>query len=251
MPVTAEKEKATGSRVQKPEKNRSVAEEIFALFETTIAEYEEELGRFKLENKKKQELLDSVLNPKIMLHKENLHKEPRNVPQSRSMSPAPARKNEIPEMIQIKEEPELYSIKQEEEEVPVPVPDFSLVSVKTEESSSLQQGETEEQNTYKQSYAQAMTEVEIERSSDSGDTDHSSDMEADPQYSSDSDGDTDHSSDTDYNEAKDPLFNYSAEKMKVRIKSKGTAGPVKSSLSTKPKSAPQTSSNAAKDKYGV
>lgn len=42
------------------ERLTAAAEEIFALFERTIVEYEEELCRFKDENQRKQQLLDSV-----------------------------------------------------------------------------------------------------------------------------------------------------------------------------------------------
>ncbi|XP_071058559.1 zinc finger and SCAN domain-containing protein 22-like [Pseudochaenichthys georgianus] len=50
-------------------KQRLTAEEIFALFEKTIAELEEELSRSKEENKRLQKLLDAVLQPQLRIHR--------------------------------------------------------------------------------------------------------------------------------------------------------------------------------------
>ncbi|XP_034720821.1 zinc finger protein 771-like [Etheostoma cragini] len=47
----------------------AAAEEIFGLFERTIAEYKEELCRSKEENMRHRELLDTVFNPQPPLHK--------------------------------------------------------------------------------------------------------------------------------------------------------------------------------------
>uniref|UniRef100_A0A8C9XYE6 C2H2-type domain-containing protein n=1 Tax=Sander lucioperca TaxID=283035 RepID=A0A8C9XYE6_SANLU len=47
----------------------AAAEEIFGLFERTIAEYEEELCRSKEENERQRELLDAVNNPQLRLHR--------------------------------------------------------------------------------------------------------------------------------------------------------------------------------------
>ncbi|XP_072317623.1 uncharacterized protein [Eucyclogobius newberryi] len=95
----------------------AAAQEIFVLFERTIAEYEEELCRSKQENQRKRELLDSVLSPRVV-----------------------GLNQEIP---QIKEELEEQSIKQEEEQLLVQIPEAvhesSSVCVKTEGSSLLQQ----------------------------------------------------------------------------------------------------------------
>uniref|UniRef100_A0A8C6WFF9 C2H2-type domain-containing protein n=1 Tax=Neogobius melanostomus TaxID=47308 RepID=A0A8C6WFF9_9GOBI len=60
-----------------------------------------------------------------------------------SLSPGPDLKQEIPESPQIKEEEEEQSVKQEEEQLPVSVPESSPVCVKSEESSLLQQRQTE------------------------------------------------------------------------------------------------------------
>ncbi|XP_039665035.1 zinc finger and SCAN domain-containing protein 12-like [Perca fluviatilis] len=47
----------------------AAAEEIFGLFERTIAEYEEELEFSSKENHRQQKLLDAVLNPEVRLHR--------------------------------------------------------------------------------------------------------------------------------------------------------------------------------------
>ncbi|TDH09803.1 hypothetical protein EPR50_G00092530 [Perca flavescens] len=47
----------------------AAAEEIFGLFERTIAEYEEELCRSKEKNERQQKLLDAVFNPQLRLHR--------------------------------------------------------------------------------------------------------------------------------------------------------------------------------------
>ncbi|XP_061153801.1 zinc finger and BTB domain-containing protein 24-like [Syngnathus typhle] len=44
-------------------------EEIFGLFERTIAEYEEELCRTKKENERQRDLLDAILNPQVRLNR--------------------------------------------------------------------------------------------------------------------------------------------------------------------------------------
>ncbi|XP_077389458.1 uncharacterized protein LOC144026584 [Festucalex cinctus] len=46
-------------------------EEIFELFERTIAEYEEELCRTKEEKERQRELLDALLKPHVRLHRED------------------------------------------------------------------------------------------------------------------------------------------------------------------------------------
>ncbi|XP_028440253.1 zinc finger and SCAN domain-containing protein 2-like [Perca flavescens] len=50
----------------------AAAEEIFELFERTIAEYEEELGRSKEENERQQKLLDAVFNPQLRLQRADI-----------------------------------------------------------------------------------------------------------------------------------------------------------------------------------
>ncbi|XP_033934796.2 uncharacterized protein [Pseudochaenichthys georgianus] len=45
------------------------AEDIFVLFERTIAEYEEELSRSRQENERHRKLLDAVLQPQLQIHR--------------------------------------------------------------------------------------------------------------------------------------------------------------------------------------
>ncbi|KAM9839077.1 uncharacterized protein ACBR49_017742 [Aulostomus maculatus] len=47
----------------------AAAEEIFGLFERTIAEYEERLSRSREENERQRHLLDAVLKPQVRLHR--------------------------------------------------------------------------------------------------------------------------------------------------------------------------------------
>ncbi|KAI9536831.1 hypothetical protein NQZ68_031140 [Dissostichus eleginoides] len=47
----------------------AAVEEIFVLFERTIAEYEEELSRAKVEHERHRKLLDAVFQPQIRLHR--------------------------------------------------------------------------------------------------------------------------------------------------------------------------------------
>ncbi|XP_072294035.1 uncharacterized protein [Eucyclogobius newberryi] len=106
----------------------AAAEEIFALVERTIAEYEEELCRSKEENQRNQQLLEEVLS----LRAEGV--------QTDTFSPESRVKQETPETSHIKEEPEEHLLKQEEEQLP----EFTAVCVKSEEQSSLlQQRQTE------------------------------------------------------------------------------------------------------------
>lgn len=50
----------------------AAAEEIFGLFERTIAEYEEELCRTKEENQRQRLILDDDWNPRSLVHREGL-----------------------------------------------------------------------------------------------------------------------------------------------------------------------------------
>ncbi|XP_072295438.1 uncharacterized protein [Eucyclogobius newberryi] len=110
----------------------AAAEEIFALVERTIAEYEEELCRSKEENQRNQQLLEEVLSPQLRLHRAEGVQTDWCGPDLVS--------EETPETAQIKEEPEEHLLKQEEEQLP----EFTAVCVKSEEQSSLlQQRQTE------------------------------------------------------------------------------------------------------------
>ncbi|KAK7882058.1 hypothetical protein WMY93_028232 [Mugilogobius chulae] len=100
----------------------AAAEDIVALFDGKIAEFEEELCRCKQENQRKQELLDEALkarSPIVVTHTD------RGVQMS-CVSPGPALK-------QVKEESEEQSIKQEEEQLTLCVPGCSGVCVKTKQ----------------------------------------------------------------------------------------------------------------------
>ncbi|XP_072304702.1 uncharacterized protein [Eucyclogobius newberryi] len=100
----------------------AAAEEIFALFERTTAEFEEELRRSREENQRKQELLDSVLNPRVALFRAD-HRT--------TESPGPGLDQGL--------DHEAPGIKHQED------PWSSSVCVKREESSLLQQSEHREE----------------------------------------------------------------------------------------------------------
>ncbi|KAK7880575.1 hypothetical protein WMY93_032787 [Mugilogobius chulae] len=124
-------------RVLVNERLTAAAEEIFALFERTIAEVEDELCRSKEENRRKQELLDAVLNPRVVLRKPG---------EIHSTSPEPgldrALDQETPQISWIKEEPEEQMVKQEQQQLLVQVP-VLIPESSTEESLLLEQSQTE------------------------------------------------------------------------------------------------------------
>ncbi|KAK7918779.1 hypothetical protein WMY93_010063 [Mugilogobius chulae] len=121
------------------ERLTAAADEIFALFETTIAEFKEELRRSKEENQKKQELLEAVLNPSVVLFRESVQTQPTSP--GAGLNPGLNQDLETPQT-QIKEEPEEPRVKQEEEQRPIPEC-TAAACVKTESSSLLQQRQTE------------------------------------------------------------------------------------------------------------
>ncbi|XP_033837869.1 zinc finger protein 90-like [Periophthalmus magnuspinnatus] len=133
------------------ERLSTAADEIFALFERTIAEYEEELRLSKEENQRKQEALDSVLSPRVVLRRAaaalpvsslTLLPHAYEITQSTTASvqfPS-VRSLTVPDVI--KEEPEEQRVKQEEE-LQVLVPEFSGVYLKPEDSSLFEQRQTE------------------------------------------------------------------------------------------------------------
>ncbi|XP_055083989.1 zinc finger protein 32-like [Periophthalmus magnuspinnatus] len=128
------------------ERLTAAAEEIFALFERTIAEYEEELCRSKEENQRKQELLDSVLN--------------QCTRQTQTW---------------IKEEPEDTLRAQ----LPVGVQESSAVCVKTEESSLLQHRQTEHRE---ETQGEDISTEPHLHSETEGHMEHSSDTENDEDW---------------------------------------------------------------------
>ncbi|KAK7882297.1 hypothetical protein WMY93_028471 [Mugilogobius chulae] len=134
------------------------------------------------------------------------------------VSPGPDLKQEISETPQIKEEPEEQSIKQEEEQLTLCVPDYKAVGVKTDESSLLQQNHTE--------LKEEQTQGE--------------DISTEPHFHSETEGDTEHSSDTDNDEDWRAPLSCSDQ---VQTRGSSTA-PQNSALSSQNKSAPETQRDA-------
>ncbi|KAJ0064608.1 hypothetical protein NL108_011357 [Boleophthalmus pectinirostris] len=165
----------------------AAAEEIFALFERSIAEYEEELRRSKEENQRKLELLQA-LNPRtVLLFRADIRTIPASpgpglnqelnhglnqglnhqLNQGLTQGLNQALNQEIPNPppvcpVQVKEEPEEQCIKQEEEPLSVSVPESSSspVNVKGEESSQFQQTEPREDTEGEEPLLQPETEGE-------------------------------------------------------------------------------------------
>ncbi|XP_070702209.1 zinc finger protein OZF-like [Pempheris klunzingeri] len=90
----------------------AAAEEIFELFERTIAEYEEELCRSQEENKRQQKLLDAVLRPEVRI----LRADVQQVLVSKDEVPPEQQQERSPSLDQ-EEPPEPPHIKEEEEEL--------------------------------------------------------------------------------------------------------------------------------------
>ncbi|KAJ0032861.1 hypothetical protein NQD34_002942 [Periophthalmus magnuspinnatus] len=109
-------EKRRRLRAQVTERLTAAAHEICALFERTIAEYEEELSRSKEENQRKQRLLDSALCAS------GVH--PQSADDEASGTTGP----ESSEMLQIKQEVDELSIKPE-----TPPPQASVCTMSQDE----------------------------------------------------------------------------------------------------------------------
>ncbi|KAK7898461.1 hypothetical protein WMY93_019314 [Mugilogobius chulae] len=151
------------------ERLNAAAEEIFALFERVIAEYEEELRLSKAEIHKKHEVLQSALNPRVLLHR-------LQTDQTSSLSPDVGLDSGLDQIItQIKEEPEKDLVGQEElKQLQVNIPELN-VCVKTEESFSL----LLQSQTVNKEEAQA-EEISSHLHTDTEEvTDHSSDYDED------------------------------------------------------------------------
>ncbi|XP_073319159.1 uncharacterized protein [Pagrus major] len=125
----------------------AAAEEIFELFERTIAEYEEELGRHR-------KLLDAVFKPQVQLHRADVQLllvSEEEVPPEQQEWSSSLDQEDPPELPHIKEEPEELWTSQEREQL--------QVSVKREEddeeNKQLHQRQTEENIT-------AKTEADVE-----------------------------------------------------------------------------------------
>ncbi|XP_037622320.1 zinc finger protein 771-like [Sebastes umbrosus] len=125
----------------------AAADEIFELFERTIAEYEEELEFSSRENHRQRKLLDAVLHPEVRLHRAD---DQQLLVVNKEVSPerqewSPSLDQEDPETPHIKEEQEELWTSQEElwtsqegeqlqwlEEADIKFP-FTSVPVKSEE----------------------------------------------------------------------------------------------------------------------
>uniref|UniRef100_A0A672ZGK7 C2H2-type domain-containing protein n=1 Tax=Sphaeramia orbicularis TaxID=375764 RepID=A0A672ZGK7_9TELE len=88
----------------------AAAEEIFGLFERTIAEYEEELCRTKEENQRQRQILDCVWNPRVLLHKTDIQQhlvvKEEVPPEQQEWNPTVEQEEPEPEPPHIKEEQE-------------------------------------------------------------------------------------------------------------------------------------------------
>ncbi|XP_041664168.1 zinc finger protein 567-like [Cheilinus undulatus] len=110
----------------------AAAEEIFELFERTIAEYEEQLSRSKEENERKQKLLDDVFNHQLNLHGADVQQlsvsKEEVLPEQQEWIPSLDKEVVEPPLIK-EEEEELWHCQEEQEEpyttkfpfAPVPV----------------------------------------------------------------------------------------------------------------------------------
>uniref|UniRef100_A0A8C6WLS7 C2H2-type domain-containing protein n=1 Tax=Neogobius melanostomus TaxID=47308 RepID=A0A8C6WLS7_9GOBI len=154
----------------------AAAEDIFRLFERTIAEYKEELCRSEKENRWKQQMLDSMVGPRVL---------PTVGDQISLVSPGPDLKQEFVKSLQIKGEPDEESVKIEEQL------ELNPVCAETEESSLLPQRQTE-----------AKEESQGE------------DIGSDPHFHPKTEGDTEHSSVSYNNEDCEP-FSYSFSQLET------------------------------------
>ncbi|XP_032377720.1 zinc finger protein 26 isoform X2 [Etheostoma spectabile] len=139
----------------------AAAEEIFGLFERTIAEYEEELCRSKEENERQRELLDVVFKPQLRLHRADVKqllvvKGEVPLEQQKCRSSVDQREPEPP--LHIKEEQEELCSSQEGEQLQgleeaditkfpfTPVPVKSEDDVEEAKTSQLHQRQTHSQH---------------------------------------------------------------------------------------------------------
>ncbi|XP_044028044.1 zinc finger protein OZF-like [Siniperca chuatsi] len=131
----------------------AAAEEIFGLFERTIAEHEEELCRSKEENERQRKLLDAVFQPEVRLHRADVQQLSVRKEKVQEWSPS---LDQDPELPHIKEEQEELWTSQEGEQLrgleEADITEFPFAPVKSEEdddeekpqSSQLHQSQTEE-----------------------------------------------------------------------------------------------------------
>ncbi|XP_030002755.1 gastrula zinc finger protein XlCGF57.1-like [Sphaeramia orbicularis] len=88
----------------------AAAEEIFGLFERTIAEYEEELCRTKEENQRQRQILDEVWNEKVLMKETDVHQ------LSEVKEEAPHEQQELSPSLD-QENPEPHHVIEEQEEL--------------------------------------------------------------------------------------------------------------------------------------
>ncbi|XP_034736165.1 zinc finger protein 699-like isoform X2 [Etheostoma cragini] len=125
----------------------AAAEEIFGLFERTIAEHEEELCRFKKENERHRKLLHAVCNPEVRLHRADAQQLLVVKKEIKQEDPDPPRiKEEQDELWTSREGEQLQGLQEADIKFP-----FISVHVKSEEddedkaqSSQLRESQTEE-----------------------------------------------------------------------------------------------------------
>ncbi|XP_077395953.1 uncharacterized protein LOC144032136 isoform X2 [Festucalex cinctus] len=91
----------------------AAVEEIFVVFERTIAEYEEELCRTKEENERQRQLLDAVFKPQVEFHNTGISEDDLHPKQKEWNFRIDQQE---PELLHVKEE-EPLSIKEEEADV--------------------------------------------------------------------------------------------------------------------------------------
>ncbi|XP_071060566.1 zinc finger protein GLI4-like [Pseudochaenichthys georgianus] len=104
----------------KKQRLTAAAEEIFALFEKTIAEHEEELSLSKEENERLQKLLDADLPPQLRIHRADIQQlvevKEEVLPDQQEWSTSPDQENPEPPP-HIKQEQEELRISQEGEQL--------------------------------------------------------------------------------------------------------------------------------------
>ncbi|XP_061620927.1 oocyte zinc finger protein XlCOF8.4-like [Phyllopteryx taeniolatus] len=175
----------------------AAVDEIFAVFERTLAEYEEELSRTKDENERQRRLLDAVFLPQDEARRPDVHEE--------YLHP----EEQAPELPHIKEEeePETSHIKEEEEEADIFKFQFTGVPLKIEAEGK---GQCEE---YRGAEPPSSSGSSQQMTAE-GDGDHCGGSQADALLAplSDSDDITSHSPDTDDEHSKDERIRHTYNK---------------------------------------